>query len=65
MVQSYNLMFIVQSYNFLTCYTILVLTLLTLKKNNGGFSIAALSAVDFNRLNGCCLLNHAYLKLLV
>ena len=44
-------MFMVQSYNFLTYYTILVLALWTLKKKQWckavGFSIAALSAVVF------------------
>ena len=57
MVQSYNFMVMVQSYNFLTYYTILVLALLNLKKKQWckavGFSIVALSAVVFNRLNGC------------
>ena len=50
-------MFMVQSYNILTYYTFLVLALLTLKKKQWCkavvFSIAALSAADFNRLNGC------------
>ena len=67
MVQSYNFMFMVQSYNFLTYYTILVLALWTLKKKQWckavGFSIAALSAVDFNRLNECCLLINAFIDL--
>ena len=47
----------VQSYNILTYYTFLVRALLTLKKKQWCkavvLSIAALSAADFNRLNGC------------
>ena len=47
----------VQSYNFLTYYTILVLALLTLKKEQWckavGFSIVALYAFVLNRIYGC------------